>query len=514
MKKQPNPNNITSLISQLSTSQDNATLRQAAERLGDVGAGNAEAQRALVQLLQNNQDEINRWSAIKSLGKISTGNSEVIQVLIEQLCIARIPSRRLAAESLGKIAMGNAEAIAALSNLIRNSSDEATRQCASDVLDCIGVKNQEAIDALIYLLYNSSNYTRKKTIGNLTRIDNGSPETIDVLLYILRTGSDSYDDYGIRDIAMHYLSEIAVGNPQVINALTELLHRPGSDRWTEQSRKIAMGGLTKIETNRENYISQMLQFLQNSKNNSEIESVVGYFKYLSISSPEVIEAFLDILRKSEDKNLRRQVLIALRKIATGPATPNTINILNEQLSIREDPLERGMIAGILGNLGAATTETINSLLDILQTDFKEPEYIRKREWIRSEAIYSLGRISTTNPDGVKALNGLLETIGDREDLITLMVAFGKYGAGKPEVIHGLSNFAQNSSDHFMSGMGMFILLAQIGASQHKVIKTFQVFLALCCLNLKRFLSLGKFLIILHQSTLEIGFQSSKKTPER
>ena len=95
MKKQPNPNKITSLTSQLRTSQDNAMLRQAAERLGDVGAGNAEAQRALIQLLQNNQDEINRWSAIKSLGKISTGNSEVIQVLIEQLCIARIPSRRI-----------------------------------------------------------------------------------------------------------------------------------------------------------------------------------------------------------------------------------------------------------------------------------------------------------------------------------------------------------------------------------------------------------------------------------
>ncbi|MEH1937935.1 MAG: hypothetical protein V7L14_30355 [Nostoc sp.] len=61
MSNQQEQDNINFLIKQLYTSQDNSVLKQVAERLGFLGAGNADVINALIDLVCTTQDEPTRW---------------------------------------------------------------------------------------------------------------------------------------------------------------------------------------------------------------------------------------------------------------------------------------------------------------------------------------------------------------------------------------------------------------------------------------------------------------------
>jgi hypothetical protein len=69
-----NPEDITHLIEQLSTAQDEHHRRKLAKRLGTVAPGHANAVQALVNLLQTTQDDETLWAAIESLWQIDPGN--------------------------------------------------------------------------------------------------------------------------------------------------------------------------------------------------------------------------------------------------------------------------------------------------------------------------------------------------------------------------------------------------------------------------------------------------------
>ena len=107
MTKQQEQDNIDFLIQQLRTSQDNAVLKKSAERLGLLGAANADTINALIHLVRTTPDEPTRWVGIQSLGKIGIDNNDAIQTLIELLSTARIPTHRIIAQNLAKIAVGN-----------------------------------------------------------------------------------------------------------------------------------------------------------------------------------------------------------------------------------------------------------------------------------------------------------------------------------------------------------------------------------------------------------------------
>jgi len=65
---------ISALIDQLSSGQDEHKRQQAAKRLGEVGTGNSNAIAALINLLRTSQDDETLWTAVESLWQIDPGN--------------------------------------------------------------------------------------------------------------------------------------------------------------------------------------------------------------------------------------------------------------------------------------------------------------------------------------------------------------------------------------------------------------------------------------------------------
>jgi Protein of unknown function (DUF1822) len=65
---------ITTLIQQLSVTQDEHQRRRYAKQLGEIAVGNSQAIQALVNLLQTTQDDETLWTAVESLWQIDPGN--------------------------------------------------------------------------------------------------------------------------------------------------------------------------------------------------------------------------------------------------------------------------------------------------------------------------------------------------------------------------------------------------------------------------------------------------------
>lgn len=65
---------ISALIDQVSSGQDEHKRRQAAKRLGEFGTGNSNAIAALINLVHNSQDDETLWTAIESLWQTEPGN--------------------------------------------------------------------------------------------------------------------------------------------------------------------------------------------------------------------------------------------------------------------------------------------------------------------------------------------------------------------------------------------------------------------------------------------------------
>ncbi|MEL6164679.1 MAG: DUF1822 family protein [Cyanobacteria bacterium J06628_3] len=69
-----NNNEIATLIKQLSVENDEHQRQSAANRLGEIAFGNADAIQALVNLLRSTSDDETLWSAVESLQKIDPSN--------------------------------------------------------------------------------------------------------------------------------------------------------------------------------------------------------------------------------------------------------------------------------------------------------------------------------------------------------------------------------------------------------------------------------------------------------
>ncbi|ULB47177.1 HEAT repeat domain-containing protein, partial [Limnospira fusiformis KN01] len=175
------------------------TRRQAAESLGAIDPGNADAIAGLVEIIRNTEDEYTRLLAAWSLEEIDPGNPDAIAGLVEVIRNTEDEdTRREAAQSLGEIDPGNPDAIAVLVEVIRNTEDEHTRRWAVESLDKIGQGNPEAISEAISVLVNLIATTKSKWIrgglaASLGKIGQGNPEAISVLVNLIATTRDDWD---------------------------------------------------------------------------------------------------------------------------------------------------------------------------------------------------------------------------------------------------------------------------------------------------------------------------------
>jgi predicted NACHT family NTPase len=171
----------------------------------------------LIEILHTTQDENVRLQAAESLGKIEPGNANAIATLTE--IIHRNQNEDIylkAAESLGKIAPGNSEALAALIKLIKNSQDESIRSRAAYSLAEIDKDNPIAIATLVELMNSQDESIRSRAAYSLAEIDKNNPIAIATLVELMNSQDES-----IRSLAVNRLKTTLV-KPQMAVLVTEL----------------------------------------------------------------------------------------------------------------------------------------------------------------------------------------------------------------------------------------------------------------------------------------------------
>ncbi|BAZ08346.1 HEAT repeat-containing PBS lyase [Calothrix sp. NIES-4071] len=212
MNKQQEYENTQFFVQQLQANQDEAVIKIAVKKLGEMSCDNLEAIEALINLIQTTQDEPTRWIGIESLSKIGAKNNDVIHVLIGQICNGRIPTRRIASQNLAKIIIDNLEARKFLVAKVKIAEDRFTCQYLAYTLARVEEVNEDVVNALIELIYKSSdNYTLKNCVDGLIKSKYYYQDKIlNAIIKVVMVAQDYNTYYYTRCSLRQYLEKIGI----------------------------------------------------------------------------------------------------------------------------------------------------------------------------------------------------------------------------------------------------------------------------------------------------------------
>ncbi|MEH2213867.1 HEAT repeat domain-containing protein [Nostoc sp.] len=418
MSNQQEQDNINFLIKQLHTSQDNSVLKQVAERLGFLGAANADVINALIDLVCTTQDEPTRWVGIQSLGKIGTDNNDVIQTLIKQLSTVQPPTRRVIAQNLAKIAVCNEQAITTLANLARSTFDEVTREAIAYTLGYIGKGSQDAIQTLIYLIHNSSyDYARQTSAKSLRRIEDTSQDTINAIVETARTAQE----YQTRCTALSILEQIAVGNTDAINKLTEMFlsgnYEPTIGYQKHHSQGLIARTIAKID------YKIIIKLAENNRSQEFVLILAKSLGYVNFGKLDAINALIKLLHLPQYEIAISATVYSLEKIAIG--NPDVITVLIEVLPRTHTLIRPAVIKG-LSTIGANNQIVLRTLIDLAYNvqDLEERRAIAK----------AFGKMTVTSSEAVDALTSLMRICDDHNFWYIATETLQKIGIGNNNAI--------------------------------------------------------------------------------
>jgi HEAT repeat protein len=428
---QGNADAIAGLLQVIDTTENEYTRWKAIESLGEIGQGNADAIAKLLQVIDTTEDEDTRTLAAKSLAKIDPGNPEAIAGLLQVIGTTKDEyTRRQAIESLGVIGQGNPEAIAGLLQVIRSTENEDTRQQAAWSLGKIGQGNAEAIAKLLQVIDTTEDEdTRRQTIESLGEIGQGNADAIAKLLQVI----DTTEDEDTRTLAAKSLAKIDPGNPEAIAGLLQVI-RTTKD---EDTRWRAAESLGEIHPGNPEAIAGLLQVIRTTKDEDTRWRAAESLGEIHPGNPEAIAGLLQVIDTTEDEDTRRQTIESLGEIGQGNA--DAIAKLLQVIGTTENEYTRWQAAESLGKIGQGNPDAIAKLLQVIDTT--EDEYARTLV-----AAWSLGEIGQGNAD---AIAKLLQVIGTTENEYTRWRAawsLGKIGQGNADAIAGLLQVIRTTKD--------------------------------------------------------------------
>ncbi|MFN6527395.1 HEAT repeat domain-containing protein [Nostoc sp. ChiSLP03a] len=438
---------IAALVQLLqSTSVDDYTRNQAAQRLEEIGTGNEIVIAALVQLLQSkNVDDYTRKQAAESLGEIGTGNEIVIAALVQLLQSKNVDdyTRREAAESLGKIGTGNQTAIAALIQLLqsKNVNDNLCWWVTKSLVK-IDTGNKFAIAALVQLLQSNDvdDYIRLDVAKRLVKIDTGNEFAIAALVQLLQ--SNDVDDYIRLDVA-ESLGKIGTGNEFAIAALVQLLQLTTV---SDTTRWLAVDSLEKIDPGNEIAIAVLVQLLQsNHVDNYTHREAVDSLEKIDLGNEIAIAALVQLLQSTTLSDYtRREAADSLWKI--DPGNEIAIAALVQLLqSNHVDEDIRWHAADSLGQIDPGNEIAIAALVQLLQSN-------HVNDYMRRLTAPRLGKIDTGNQTAIAALVQLLQstTVSDsiRRGAASSLSKILQDNKHHFEVVKALSGYWQLNNDYY------------------------------------------------------------------
>jgi len=183
-----------------------------------------------------------------------------------------------------------------------------------------------------------------------------------------------------------------------------------------------------------------------------------------------IAALTELIRTSEDEDIRWQAAISLGEIDEGNS--DAIAALTELIRTSKDEDIRCMAADSLGEIGQGNPEAIAALTELIRTSEDEDtrcmaayslekidegnpdaiaaltELIRTSEdkFTRRGAAFSLGKIAKDNPDAIATLTELIRTFEDEDTRWVAATILEEIGKGNPDSIAALTELIRTSDD--------------------------------------------------------------------
>ena len=350
---------LCELIELLHTTEERTTRYRAIAQLGQIGTGREDAIDALTEIVRFTPDEPTRWLAIENLSQIAIGHSTAVETLIDLLAIGRPPTKELVAKYLPPMLGDNSSAVTALANIPRTESDEITLRALAAILGQVSTNKSAAIDALIHLVYKTSDsHTWMRSLNSLTQLKANTNDAILVYLYLIRNKS-------VQTLAISALKK-SVLESEVIEASSQLLRC---------SSILAMGGFHLCKC----LLSLILASMKLP------ETVLIQNLPIFYNSFQRLDRLMSRLSNSQMKILQKK----LRE-----AKP-------------ENFLERYLIASELGEVGLATSETLDIVLKSLQQE--------QHRAFRTLGYYSLAKMTASNLAIADMLTEFLSTAKDEDE---------------------------------------------------------------------------------------------------
>jgi HEAT repeat protein/energy-coupling factor transporter ATP-binding protein EcfA2 len=225
------------------------------------------------------------------------------------------------------------------------------------------------------------------------------------------------------------------------------------------------------ESDRKRAIGALTEVIRTSEDKEIRRKAAIILEEIDEGNPDVIATLTELIRTYEDEDIWYKAVINLGQI--GQSNPDAIAALTELICTSEDQEIRCMAATILAKIDERNPDAIAALTDLIRTseDFEirqnaaytleeiggkgNPnaivaltELIRpsENEDIRWLAAYSLGQIDEGNPDAIAALTELIRTSEDEDIRCLAAKRLGEIEEGNPDSIAALTELIHTSEN--------------------------------------------------------------------
>jgi len=456
---------VYDLIRRLQTEADAA----AAEELGKLGPGAAEAVPALIEALEKKDDSVGRPAA-EALGRIGPRAQEAVPALKKALKAGDPYVRIAAAAALAKIDHAATEPMPVLISALKKGAPDERISAANAAAE-IGPSASGAVADLMAVLKSGAPEARIAAANALGAIGAGA-STAGEALRSARTWEGSGRRGDVMLAAQRALLKVqwpeggAPPEEDAGEAVRRLIMQLQSE--AEPSRQKAASGLADMANAAREAVPALIEALQDRERPAAHPSVVKALAAIGPDSKSAVPELVAILREDERKALHELAAEALGRI--GPdAAEEAVAILIEALS-REAPLSqvsaqalqsicpdseglvppllaalkeannatvRAAAAEALGRIGPDAAEAIGEVAAVLSSD-SSPD-------VRMAAARALGKIG---PKSAGVLTVLTRALQDQEARVreTAAATLGEMGSAAQEAVERLAAGLKGDAD--------------------------------------------------------------------
>ncbi len=370
-----------------------------------------------------------------------------------------------------------------------NAENLKEREKLWDVFEEFGINKEEIINSLVKMLNDKDENVRKRAVEYLMSVNDlgyvlagafnkewfeksggdynkavevakkmEGEEREKLIGYLLGEYFIKSEDDGIRERTCKFLGDIGFKDEEIIKTLLERL----KDK-KEEVRAASAKALGELGVASKEVIDALIGALgdwYSDVKKASAEALGKIAKKNKIEN-EIVERILPGVNST---NLEERWGACLALGELGAASKEVIDALLERLKDgSEKPGVKEAAAWALGELGAASKEVINALVKRLN-DKKE------ESWVKKASAEALGKLGVPNDEVINALIGRLKDKDEYSDVRTAAAeALGELGVGSDEVINALVGRLRDKNEEWWVKEASAKALGNLGVASKEVI---------------------------------------------